>query len=284
MKNIVIIPNLNKDKNLKVTRQIKDKLTEYGANIFLNQDCEVFDDKGIFFYDRFPKDAELIIVVGGDGSVIDASVVAIEHDIPILGINLGRLGYLTEVEVENLDILSRLFNGDYQIDEKMLLSVSHINGEAIIPSNRYAVNDIIISHDTFLGISEFKLENTDGECVKYRGDGMILSTPVGSTAYSLSAGGPVVSHDIDSIVATPVCAHSFFNRSIIFKATELIKLENVGDTDLNISIDGRYFTNVSRGEACLVTMADKKLKMITFSENNMLTTLFKKMRVLEDIR
>ena len=284
MKNIVIIPNQNKDCDLKITNKIAHLLKKYNATVFIQNGYEKMLSEPVVTYDAFPADAELIIVVGGDGSVIDASVMAIESNIPILGVNLGKLGYLSEVEIDDIDSLSKIFSGDYKIEEKMLLSVSHINGLQATPSLRYGVNDIIISHDTFLGISVFNLENKHGDCVKYRGDGMILSTPVGSTAYSLSAGGPVVAHDVDSIVATPVCAHSFFNRSIIFKATEEIKLENVGPTDLNISIDGRYFTNLSKGEKCIVTMADKKLKMLTFSENNMFSTLFKKMRVLEDIK
>ncbi len=284
MKNIVIIPNSNKDTDLKVTSRIVDTLKRYGAEVFIQSNYKEYISTSVAFYESFPFFSDLVIVVGGDGSVIDASIFAIDNDIPILGVNLGRLGYLSEVEIDNLDVLSKIFTSEYKIEEKMLLSVSHINGNVVTPSNRYAVNDIIISHDTFLGISVFRLENSGGNCVTYRGDGMILSTPVGSTAYSLSAGGPVVSHDVDSIVATPVCAHSFFNRSIIFKASENIKLENIGNTDLNISIDGRYFTNLSKGEKCVVTMAAKKLKMLTFSENNMFSTLFKKMRVLEDIK
>ncbi len=284
MKNIVIIPNSNKDTDLKVTSRIVDTLKRYGAEVFIQSNYKEYISTSVAFYESFPVFSDLVIVVGGDGSVIDASIFAIDNDIPILGVNLGRLGYLSEVEIDNLDVLSKIFTSEYKIEEKMLLSVSHINGNVVTPSNRYAVNDIIISHDTFLGISVFRLENSGGNCVTYRGDGMILSTPVGSTAYSLSAGGPVVSHDVDSIVATPVCAHSFFNRSIIFKASENIKLENIGNTDLNISIDGRYFTNLSKGEKCVVTMAAKKLKMLTFSENNMFSTLFKKMRVLEDIK
>ena len=113
---------------------------------------------------------------------------------------------------------------------------------------------------------------------------MILSTPAGSTAYNLSAGGPIVSHGVDSIVATPICPHSFFNRSIIFNSSEKIKLANASDTELNVSIDGRYFTSLSNGDACVIGAADKKLKMLTFTKNNMFTTLFKKIRILDDIK
>lgn len=284
MKNLVIIPNPTKDLGLSVTKKLIQKLLSYGVAVYIEEQYSDIDLPSLNFYESFPNIAELIIVVGGDGSVIDASVIAISKNIPVLGVNLGKVGYLSEVEPDNLDIFEKLFSGDYKIEEKLLLSVSCKKGGEVLNSQRLAVNDVIISHDTFLGIADFRLENGSGECVKYRADGMILSTPAGSTAYSLSAGGPIISHDIDSITATPICPHSFFNRSIVFKSSEKIKIKNESDTDLNVSVDGRYFLNLSKDDECKVEMADKKLKMLTFSENNMFTTLFKKMRILEDVK
>ena len=283
MKNIVIIPNPKKDAGLAVTAALTEKLTGFGAVVYI-EDRRDFDAiLSAKRYAEFPKEAELIIVVGGDGSVLDASMIAIERDIPILGVNLGKVGYLSEVEPENLDVLSGILSDGYKIEEKMLLSVLSNKCGAVKSSQRYAVNDVIISHDTFLGIADFTLENDMGDCVKYRADGMILSTPAGSTAYNLSAGGPIVSHDVDSIVATPICPHSFFNRSIIFKSNERIKLQNASDTELNVSIDGRYFVSLANGDECVICEADKKLKMLTFTKNSMFSNLFKKMRLLEDI-
>lgn len=283
MKHIVIIPNSKKDKDFSVTKNLIKKLNSFDASVYIDKKYSNVIDMPVTLYDDFPSAAEAIIVVGGDGSVIDASVTAIEYDIPLLAVNLGKVGYLSEVEPDNLDILSCLFFGKYAIEEKMLLSVTHLSLGLAHTAERLAVNDVIVSHDTFLGISDFILENGNGDCVKYRADGMILSTPVGSTAYNFSAGGPIVSHDVDSIVATPICPHSFFNKSIIFKATENIKLRNTSDTVLNISIDGRYFTSLSNSDECIIKMSDKKLKMITFNENNTFSILFKKMRILEDI-
>ena len=284
MRNIAIIPNLNKDINLSVTKNLAEKLLYLGAEVYIESKYAESLSSSVISYDNFPDEVELIIVVGGDGSILDASVLAVERDIPILGVNLGKVGYLSEVEPDNLDILSGIFMNNFSIEEKMLLSVSHVSDRVVHKAQRLAVNDVIVSHDTVLGIADFTLENGVGDCVKYRADGLILSTPAGSTAYSLSAGGPIVSHDIDSIVATPICPHSFFNRSIIFKATEKIKLKNISKTVLNVSIDGRYFTNISAGEECQIQMAEKKLKVLTFCENNMFSTLFKKMRILEDIK
>ena len=284
MKNIVVIPNPTRDIGLTVTKNLIDKLISLGTEVYLDESYSGSVTGRVNFYSDIPESAELIIVVGGDGSVLDASVVAIEHDIPMLGVNLGKVGYLSELEPDNLDILSRIIEGNYKLEEKMLLSATHIVCGKAAKCERLAVNDVIISHDTFLGIADFLLENESGDCVEYRADGMILSTPAGSTAYNLSAGGPIVSHGIDSITATPICPHSFFNRSIIFKPKESIKLKNMSDTVLNVSVDGRYFTNISFGEECVIKMDEKKLKMLTFTTNNMFSTLFKKIRILEDVK
>lgn len=283
MKNIVLIPNPKKDKGLSVTVRLVELLSSYGAVLYAEEKYRESLPRCVNFYKELPESTELIIVVGGDGSVLDASVLALERDVCMLGVNLGKVGYLSEIEPDNLEILEGLFNGSYKIDEKMLLSVAHQRDGATVYSSRLAVNDVIISHNTFLGIADFVLENSSSDYIKYRADGMILSTPAGSTAYSLSAGGPIVSHDIDSIVATPICPHSFFDRSIIFKATEQITLKNAGENELHLSIDGRFFTNLIPGDRCIVKMADKKLKMISFTENNMFSTLFRKMKMLEDI-
>ena len=282
MKNVVVLPNPKKDEGLKLTRQLLSKLNTLGFNTYIEK---AFSGVGAaVVYDVFPAAAELIVVVGGDGSVIDASRYALEHNIPIIGVNLGKVGYLTEVDPDNINIFEKLLSDEYEIEDKMLLSVEVYEGDTAVRCNHLAVNDIVISHNNFLGICEFLLENENGDGVKYRADGVVISTPEGSTAYSLSAGGPVVSHDVDAIVVTPVCPHSFFNRSIVFKSNEKISVTNLGEDDLNICADGRLFKNLGKGQRCCVFASDKKMKMLTFTKNNMFSTLFKKMRILEDIK
>ena len=284
MKKIVLVPNLSKSMADEVALSLIDKLEKIGFEICsATKYADIFSNR-IGLYDSFPDDADLIIVVGGDGSVLDASVDAIAADVPLVGVNLGKVGYLSEVEPENLDVFAGLKDGNYAIEERMLLSVvlKKVSGSSEV--TRYAVNDVVISHDSYLGIADFKIENSRGESVKYRADGIILSTPAGSTAYSLSAGGPVVSHDVDSILVTPVCPHSFFNRSILFSANERISVTNTGNSELNISIDGRRIASISEGEECTVSVSNKKLKILTFSKDNTFTTLFKKMRIMEDVK
>ena len=283
MKNFVLIPNITKDKGLSVTKNITKKLISLGGAVYISEKYREYSIDGASFFETAPENTELIVVVGGDGSMLDASTLAIERDIPLLGVNLGKVGYLSEVEPNNLDVLSHIFKGEYEIEEKMLLSVAILKDGERIEAQRLAVNDVILSHDSFLGIAEFVLYNALGDSIKYRADGMILSTPAGSTAYSLSAGGPIISHNIDAIVATPICPHSFFNRSIVFQPNDVIKLKNKSKSPLNISIDGRLFCDLASGELCEVKTAERRLRVLTFSESNMFSTLFKKMKILEEI-
>ena len=284
MKNIVLIPNLNKDMANEVTVRLIEKLHTLNLKLYSASKYVAKFPSIVEAYEDFPENTDLIIVIGGDGSVLDASVDAIAVDVPLIGVNLGKVGYLSEIDTENLDAFDGLVKDGYVVEERMLLSVMLKKTDGVTTVKRYAVNDVVISHDSYLGIADFKIENTRGESVKYRADGIILSTPSGSTAYSLSAGGPVVSPYLDSILVTPVCPHSFFNRSILFNSNEKISVTNTGESELNVSIDGRRIAALSYGEECTVSVADKRLKMLTFSSDNMFATLFKKMRIMEDVK
>ncbi len=283
MNNIAVIPNPKKDKDLKVTSKVISTLASHGAKVYIDFKFESYAFSGVTYYSDFPLDTELIIVVGGDGSVLDASLKAIELDIAIVGVNLGKVGYLSEVEPDNIEILDNIFSGDFSFSEKILLKTNLSKKSGTVTADRLAVNDVVISHDSYLGIADFSV-CTHGGYVKYRADGLIISTPAGSTAYSLSAGGPIVSHGIEALVVTPVCPHSFFDRSIIFSTDDIIRIKNTGDDNLNVSIDGRHYAVMEPDEECTVDVSKKRLKVLTFKENNMFSTLFKKMKILEDVK
>ena len=282
MKKYILVPNPQKDVGLAVTKKIAEKLNSLGCAVYAERLCEL-EGCGVILYDTPPTDAEMIIVIGGDGSVIDASKLAISLDIPLLGVNLGKVGYLTEAEPDNFALYDRLAAGDFTVENKLLLVTEHISSAGKTSySSRLAVNDVVISQDGYFGIAEFRVENSRAECVSYRGNGIIVATPVGSTAYSLSAGGPIIAHNLDSITVTPVCPHSFFNRSIVYEPSEVIKIINTGALSLNISVDGRNFMALESGDVCRVYASRHKLKMITFKTNNMFSALFDKIKGNED--
>lgn len=282
MKKIMVIPNPNKDKDFSVTKNAVSLLSKLGAQVIMQNIHSDKDIEHCEFAEIENSDFDMIIVIGGDGSFIDASVFAIAKGVPLIGINLGKVGYLSEVEPSNLDVLKKIFTGEYKIDEKILLGVKKADKVETIISDRFAVNDVVISHQNHIGISDFVIYSTEGG-VRYRADGVVFSTPAGSTAYSLSAGGPIVSHKAEAIIVTPIAPHSFFNRSLVFGMKEEIKLKNTGELPLNISVDGREFSVIDPGEKCEIFVSDKKLKVLTFKENNMFSNLFGKMQIMEDI-
>lgn len=280
MKNIALITNAIKDVGLDVTKAAIDILSSEGMSVYVANDLgSHFSD--VITYSSFPDNIDLIIVVGGDGSVIDASKYAVKYDIPLLGINLGKVGYLAEVENDNLSVLKQLKDGSYTISDKMLLEIELINKGAVV--SELAVNDIVASHDEQLLIADFKIEDSVGNVIKYRADGIIFATPQGSTAYSLSAGGPILAHDVESILMTPVSPHSFFNRSVLFNSGECIRVTNISEYPLAVRVDGRMRGSLNKNEICTVRKSARTIKMLTFSKNSMFSSLFRKMRIIGDM-
>ena len=281
MKKIYLSPNPKKDEGFKISKQIFELLSSLGCEVLCSSSLgEAIADVKTF--DKCPVGAELIIVVGGDGSFIDASSDAIELGIPIIGVNLGRVGYLSEVPPDDISSLARIIAGDYRIEEKNLIEALFGNDSDSRAAVRLAVNDVVISHTSYIEISDFVVYSNEGG-VRYRADGVVISTPQGSTAYSFSAGGPVVSHNSDVMIVTPIAPHSFFNRSIVFSAKDTIKIKNTGECPMNISIDGRLAGSISPTEKCKISVSEKKLKVLTFKENNMFFNLFSKMQTVEDV-
>ncbi len=282
MKNIFVLPNPVKDKDFSVTKSVAEFLKSKGAEVYLPTLSGIPNISGCHFSEVPTENTELIIVIGGDGSFIDASVYAVEHDIPMLGVNLGKVGYLSEVEPNDIASLEKIFSGDYSIVEKMLLSAKVTRNNVTETYDRFGVNDVVVSHNSYLGIADFTVCGNDG-IIKYRADGLVVSTPAGSTAYSLSVGGPVVSHNADAMIVTPIAPHSFFNRSIIFNGNDEITIKNTGTEKLNVSIDGRWYACMEPGDVCCVSASNKKIKVLTFKKNNMFTALFNKMQIMEEI-
>ena len=282
MKRIFIVTNPNKDVDYAVTKKTAGFLQFHGAEIFMFSSEERSNIHGCSYTADYPDGIDLVIVIGGDGSFIDAAVYSERSDAAIIGVNLGKVGYLNEIEPDEIESLAKIFSNEYKIVTKMLLEVlvEDKNGSSSV--ERLAVNDVVISNQEHLEISDFVVYSKDGG-VRYRADGAVISTPQGSTAYSLSAGGPVVSHDAGAIILTPIAPHSFFNRSIVFGENELIKVKNTSSKSLNISVDGRLVHELMPSAKITVRSSNKKLKVMTFKDNNMFSNLFSKMQILEDI-
>ena len=223
---IHIHTNLTRKHAFDVTTAVYNELSSLNAEISMSEEVrEHFTDYNVSFLDEDTAVSlcDIIIAIGGDGTIIRASQYAAEYDKPILGINAGRLGFLAGLEKQELHLLKNLFCGNYKADKRMMLKVSHKSGGEI-KGEYYCLNDCIVARGASLRLCEIEAEYNKGRINTFLGDGLIIATPTGSTAYSLSAGGPVVDTAIESLILTPICTHSLFTRSMIFQSDSIIKL------------------------------------------------------------
>lgn len=268
MKKIVLIPNTEKDNDLKYTGKLAEILKKYECTTQI-----LLDDKDHpMLYDG---GADLYIVLGGDGSIMRAGHNAASQSIPILGINLGRVGYMAELETDELDLIDRYFSGNYTIEERMMLKI-------ITPDSRvhYALNDVVLSRGASSNMVTFSLHNKGERLALYNADGIIIATPTGSTAYSMAAGGPIVDPSLDCIVATPVCPHSLSARPLIFSGDAELEIINETDREIPVyaTVDGGSNIEVKYGEKISVCRSEISTKLIRIKNESFYQTLGKKMK------
>lgn len=273
MDRFCIITNQEKDREYKMTEQIMRYLKDAGKECFfapnLLDECEnYYTDSNVI-----PEGTECAIVLGGDGTIIQAANDLVECKMPILGINLGTLGFLAEIEKQHtLEALDCLFKDQYVVELRQMLdgTIQNENGESY---RGLALNDIVITRAGFSRIITMEVFVNGEQVTKYRGDGVIISTPTGSTGYNLSAGGPVIKPDTQAIIITPICPHSLNARSIIVSAKDEIQVR-IGKskkTQLEEAIatfDGRKAIQLKTGDVVVVHKAAEDTRLIKVSKNS----------------
>lgn len=283
MDRFLIRTNESKDEGFKTTNIIKDFLESHGKTAIL----EIMDDKKIYGKEEasfFEKESrpDAAIILGGDGTMLRAARDFVEEELPILGINLGSLGYLAEVEKANVTAaLEKLISGDFFIEERMMLE-GHILREGQTVAHTMALNDIAV-----LKSLPFRAINFDvyvnGQFLKsYGADGVIVSTPTGSTGYNLSAGGPIVEPGADLLVMTPVCPHTMNSRSIILAGEDEVYIEikdakNGGEQSAFAMSDGAAHFDLKTGDSFVLRRSDKRTRIIKLKKESFLEILQKKM-------
>ena len=267
-----VIANQKKDEGLKITRKIQSYFVEKGAS------CEIGTQQndGNGFYtspDQIPQGTDVIIVLGGDGTILDVSRAAIIRDIPILGINMGTMGYLAQVEVEGIErALDRVLSGDYRLEKRMMLEGIY-DGQST-----HALNDITITRNGTLRMVPFELY-VNGKLLRFlRADGIIISTPTGSTAYNMSAGGPIIEPCAQMMVITAICPHTLNLRSIVLSAEDVIEIEIVGSRcEVSAFFDGSNGTVLEKGKRIQIRRSAHETKLISLSDISFLDLLQNKM-------
>ena len=249
---IAIIINSSKQNALPIARDSVKVLRDFGAQILLTEEFKYLYENAVITdeNDLYSK-ADILVVIGGDGTIIHSAKRAAEYSKPVLGLNAGRVGYLAGLEGNELDKLKNLITGDYKIKNRMLLSVK------VGDKEYFSLNDAVISKGPLSRMIDITV-TLDGEHISYRADGLIAATPTGSTAYSLSAGGPIVDPDLDTIILTPICPQSLYARPILIAPNEEIQISVTPpeDTGAYITIDGEQACPFLEGQTVTVKRAD----------------------------
>ena len=283
IRSILLRPNARKDDGFAVSCETAKYLLSRGAAVSVpDVILPAFAGLGVVAESEAGK-PDLLLSLGGDGTVLAASEDAIGRDVPLLGINMGRLGFLAELETDQLQKLDALFSGKYTVTERMTLAVTADLGEGEFDLPGYPLNDVVFSHDREDGLALLSLHDQAENVIDYHADGLILATPSGSTAYTLSAGGPIIDDAMDAICVTPVCPHSFFNRSVIFGRDARLTVENRSPLgrDVTVSLDGRERLRLPFGAAVSVRRSDHPLKMLSLDRHAVLSTLNRKMQMAD---
>ena len=225
------------------------------------------------------SEADIIIVLGGDGTILEVARRAANRGTPILGINLGRLGYMAELEMSGLDGLDALFEGNYTLDRRSMLRVELFSGNDL-KSFCYALNDAVISNGSVSRIVDLELLQGGQHVANYRADGLIIATPTGSTAYSMSAGGAVVDPAVPCFCVTPICPHSFGARPLIFSDSTVLEVRNTCAREkmLYLTVDGRMNFELYRNQTVRITKSDLKTNLIRLTPSSFYSNLRAKMR------
>ena len=274
---ISVFPNLNNNGVSELAFDVIKILTDGGADVYVQNEYKPIFKSTKENFDKAMSLCDCAIAIGGDGTTLNIAKKAAFLNKSALGINAGRLGFMSGIERDELSLLTKLINKEYIIDERAMLKAT-IEKDGEVLSSHHCLNDIVVSRGNFARLIDVTI-TCDGRSVSnMRSDGVIISTPTGSTAYSMAAGGPVVSPEADCIIETPICPHSLMDRSIIFSADkELIVTANNDQNNSPImTVDGQEAVNLTPGCQIHIKKSDITTKLIKLKPENFYEVLNKK--------
>mgnify|MGYP003294578687 CR=1 FL=1 len=261
---VALFPNFGKKNALPTALKCCDILNKLDIEILVPDTCKSeFADKTYVVYgtiENIISECDIVIAIGGDGTILRASAYASECNKLLLGINTGHLGFMASMETDELENLSRLKTQDYVVKTRMMLEVALVRNNEIV-SQHTALNDVVISRP-YAKITDYEVL-TDGIVVSsMRSDGIVFATPTGSTAYALSSGGPILEPEIECIQMTPICPHSLFSRTMVFNAKRVLEVIHKNDSDVYFSVDGSECHFIKNGDKLIIRQSDKKQRLI----------------------
>ena len=278
MRRVLLCPNVSRDRELTLTAEVADMLDRCGARTVV---CPLFDEEnpvqalGSFEVSTLEKEldgADIIIAFGGDGTILRAARAAAARataskTVPVLGVNMGAKGFMAEIEKEDIGLIPRAVCGEYELDRRMMLDVELCRGGSVIYTD-FALNDVVIAGIT--KVIDLTLYGDGQQITHFSGDGAIVATPTGSTAYSMAAGGPIIEPCAENIVMTPICAHVLAAKSFVLAPERLVSVE-LGHLKANpayLSVDGGVYLNLAGGDVVRVRKSEKYTFLVHLSNRS----------------
>lgn len=285
MKNVVLAPNPYRDKNFQTARDAIQVLKDAGIQPKL---CLPFDvdrsyelprDLRFSRLDRELPNAEMVICFGGDGTILHMAKAATRKGVPILGVNIGTMGFMAELESTELDELSKIAVGDYTFDNRMMLDIT-VHRDRDILFHDICLNDVVITKGAVARIVHLAVKCDGVQAMECDGDGVIVSTPTGSTAYSLSAGGPIAEPEAKNILITPICAHAVASRCIVASDKRVVTVEMSNNARRNafLSVDGGKAVRLNMGDVATIKKSQLETRLVRLKDRSFYDVVNSKFR------
>ena len=275
MKNVILTPNPYRDRNFQTMRSAMQVLKDAGIQPKLclpfevDRNYELPKDLRFSRLDRELPNAELVICFGGDGTILHMAKAATRRGVPLLGVNIGTMGFMAELESTELEKLKLLADGKYEIDSRMMLDVT-VTREREIIFHDICLNDAVITKGAVARIVHLAVKCDGVQAMECGGDGVIISTPTGSTAYSLSAGGPIVEPEAESIIITPICSHDVASRCIVASGKRVITIGMTNSSRRNayLSVDGGKTLRLNMGDVVTVKKSKLETRLVRLNDRS----------------
>ncbi len=275
MKKIILAPNPYRDKSFNTVRSAMQILREAGMDVRLclpfepDRSYDLPKDLRFTRLEREIGDAEMVVCFGGDGTILHMAKAATRHNLPILGVNIGTMGFMAELESTELRQLSRIAAGQYTLDARMMLDVT-VKRDKEILYHEICLNDAVITKGAVARIVHLSVQCDGVQAMECSGDGLIIATPTGSTAYNLSAGGPIVEPEAHNILITPICAHDIGSRCMVASPDRVITAQLTRNSRRNafLSVDGGKAQRLNQGDVVTVRRSHLQTKLVRLKERS----------------
>lgn len=286
IRRVGVVVKPNQPEALKTTCHLIEWLDEHGITLVGTPELDlrrIQIETGckmeIVAPEKLAASVDLIVVLGGDGTMIGTARIIGDYDVPVVGINYGTLGYLAEFRVEEMyAALEAVFSGDYELDTRVRLSVELVRGEEVLMHNR-VLNDVVINKSALARIIELEAYMNGQLISSFRADGLIISTPTGSTAYNLSAGGPVIYPSMNALVITPICPFTLSDRPLVVPDTALIELRlSTQKEEVVLTLDGQVGVPLEADQRVLIRKSLTTFKIVQPKDRNYFEVLREKLR------